>query len=262
MIVTTTDGCRLNAMGTGREKGRALVLSNSLGTDVTLWDRQMAAFSAVRDVWRYDTRGHGGSDAPVGEYSIARLGQDLLAVMDHAGLARADLCGISIGGMTALWVAIHAPDRVRRLVLANTGAKIGNLDLWRERIRVASSEGVGGLADATMQRWFTAGFRQRDPGTVAHFHSTMAGTRAAGYVGCCAALRDADLRDAASQVRTPALVITGAQDPATTPADGEWLRQAIPGARLVQLESAHLSNVECAGAFTPAVLDFLTMQEA
>jgi 3-oxoadipate enol-lactonase len=135
------------------------VLSNSLGTDVSLWQRQFQPFSVAREVWRYDTRGHGRSDAPAGDYSIASLGQDLLAVMDHAGVAAADICGISIGGMTALWVAINAPDRIRRLVLANTGAKIGTLETWGERMDVAEFRGLAPLADAAMERWFTSAFR-------------------------------------------------------------------------------------------------------
>ena len=263
MTVTTNDECRLNAVGpvnAGR-RGQALILSNSLGTDVSLWERQLVPFSEAHDVWRYDTRGHGSSGVPPGDYSIARLGEDLLAVMDHAGIVAADICGISIGGMTALWVAINAPERVRRLVLANTGAKIGTLDLWRERMAVARSEGVGPLADGAMQRWFTAGFRERDPQAIEHFRSAMAATNPVGYLGCCAALRDADLRDASSQVHAETLVITGTHDPATLPADGEWLCDHIPGARLVELDAAHLSNVEAADRFNQAVLEFLRPEE-
>jgi 3-oxoadipate enol-lactonase len=257
VLVTTNDGCRLNAVATTNEPAEALVLSNSLGTNLTLWDRQLPSLSTHRRVLRYDTRGHGESDAPDGEYSIARLGEDVLAVMDGAGVRRADLCGISIGGATALWVAVHAPHRVRRLVLANTGAKIGTLDLWRERIHLATSGGLSVLADGAMQRWFTPAFREREPALVAQFHSTMAGTSPSGYAGCCAALRDADLRGVASRVQTPTLIITGAHDVATTPADGEWLRDAIPGARLVQLETAHLSCVEAPEHFSSVVLEFL-----
>ena len=259
-MLTLNDGCRLHvaapAAGDGK-RPEALILSNSLGTDVSLWDQQVSALSAGRSVWRYDTRGHGQSDAPAGDYTIERLGRDLLAVMDQAGLESADLCGISIGGMTALWIAINEPARVRRLVLANTAARIGTLDLWHDRMSTARSQGIAALADGSMQRWFTAGFREREPATIEHFRSTMASTKAAGYLGCAAALRDADLRESVSAVRARTLVITGTHDPATTPADGEWLRDRIPGAQLVELDAAHLSNVEAADQFNAAVSAFL-----
>lgn len=233
-----------------------MVLSNSLGTDQSLWDFQAAAFSRQRAVWRYDTRGHGGSEVVAGDYSIERLGKDLLSVIDATGSDRVDLCGVSIGGLTALWVALYAPDRVRRIVLANTAARIGDVDVWSARIKTVAAEGTAALADATMRRWFTPEFRAARPDVVARFHSTLAGTNAAGYAGCCAALRDADLRDQVPRVACPALVVTGRQDPATPPAQGQWLAEHIPGARLVNLDAAHLANVERSDEFNSAVLSF------
>jgi 3-oxoadipate enol-lactonase len=234
-----------------------MVLSNSLGTDHSLWDFQVPAFSGERAVWRYDTRGHGDSDKPAGDYSIDRLGKDLVAIIDATGAGRVDLCGVSIGGMTALWVALHAPDRVRRLVLANTAARIGDVDMWSARINTVRSEGPGALADATMARWFTPEFRAARPEVVARFHSTIAQSDAAGYVGCCAALRDADLRALTPQVACPTLVVTGRHDPATPPAQGQWLAEQIRGAKVVELDAAHLSNVERAEEFNVAVAGFL-----
>src|ERR1044071_9471928 len=157
MFVTTDDGCRLHVVA-GSPGKTPIVLSNSLGTDVGLWDLQVVPFAAHYSVWRYETRGHGLSDAPAGDYSIDPLGAGLIAVIAATGSDRVDLCGISIGGMTALWVALHAPDRVRRLILANTAAKIGHLELWTERIRVAQTEGMAPLADASMGRWFTEAY--------------------------------------------------------------------------------------------------------
>jgi 3-oxoadipate enol-lactonase len=255
--VTTDDGCGLSVVTEGIDAGPPLVLSNSLGTDHRLWDRQVAALAAAHRVCRYDMRGHGASDAPGGEYSIERLGRDVLAVMDACDIERASLAGISIGGIVSLWVACYAPDRVERLVLANTAARIGNDDLWHERIRVVRTDGMSALADATMARWFTAPFREREPGTVALFREMVSSTRVDGYVGCCAALGDADLRSLAGRVRAATLVIGGAHDVATTAADGRWLADTIPGARFVTLDSAHLSNVECAEAFTGALVEFL-----
>lgn len=255
MFVSTDDGCRLNVIP-GPPGSVPMVLSNSLGTDHSLWDFQMPAFSRQRQVWRYDTRGHGDSDKPQGDYSIERLGKDLVAIIDATGAGRVDLCGVSIGGLTALWVALNAPERVRRIVLANTAAQIGDVSMWSARLTTVRTEGLGALADATMARWFTPEFRAARPEVVARFHTTSAHADVAGYAGCCAALRDADLRDMVSQVTCPALIVTGRHDPATPPAQGRWLAEQITGARLVELEAAHLSNVERAEEFNAAVLKF------
>jgi 3-oxoadipate enol-lactonase len=235
----------------------SILLSNSLGTDAQLWDRQVEPFAASYRVWRYDMRGHGASEAPASDYTIARLGQDVLSIMDVNAISRAHLCGISIGGLVALWVAVHAPERVDRLVLANTAARIGNEALWNERMRVARAGGLAALAEAAIGRWFTEPFRQREPATVARFRDTIARTPIDGYLGCCAALRDADLRPLTSRVTAKTLIVTGVHDVATTPADAAWLAGAIAGAALVELDAAHLSNVEQAEAFNDAVLAFL-----
>ena len=255
VFVSTDDGCRLSVIP-GPKGAVPMVLSNSLGTDHTLWDFQVAAFSSQRAVWRYDTRGHGGSEVVAGDYSIERLGKDLVSVIDATGSDRVDLCGVSIGGLTALWVAVHAPDRVRRMVLANTAARIGDVAMWSARIHTVSTEGTASLADATMSRWFTAAFRVARPDVVSRFHSTIARTSADGYAGCCAALRDADLREQTSRVACPTLVVTGRHDPATPPSLGCWLAEHIPGAKLVDLDAAHLSNVERSDEFNSAVLNF------
>lgn len=256
-IVThvTEDGCTLAVAIDGA--GAPLILSNSLGTDIHLWDGQLATLTEGHRVVRYDMRGHGASEAPAGDYSLERLGRDVLSIMDRQGIARAALAGISIGGIVSLWVATHAPDRIERLILANTAAKIGNDALWTERVRVVREDGLSQLADATMVRWFTERFRMEHPGTVSRFHQTVARTNPDGYIGCCAALRDADLRPLASTVSAPTLVVVGTHDVATTAADGYWLADAIPGATLVELDAAHLSNVEREDAFNDAVRTFL-----
>lgn len=257
MFVTTDDGIRLHVIGGARD-GVPLVLSNSLGTDTGLWNAQADALANSHSVWRYDTRGHGQSGAPAAEYSLDRLGKDLLAVIDASGAERADICGISIGGMTALWAAVHAPHRIRRVILANTAACIGNHGLWAERIRGARTDGMAVLAAASMVRWFTERFRTRHPDVVARLRKTFEATSVDGYVGCCTALRDADLRPVARKVACPALIVTGRHDPATPPAEGRWLADQIRGARVVDLDAAHLSNVERADEFNAAVRDFIT----
>jgi 3-oxoadipate enol-lactonase len=256
VFLTSSDGFRLHARADAAG-GVPLVFSNSLGTDLTLWDAQARGLDNRSSVWRYDTRGHGQSNAPPGEYSLDALGRDLLSVVDAASSEPVDLCGISIGGQTVLWAAIHAPQRVRRLVVANSAARIGDVALWNERIRIARSEGLKPLADASMERWFTARFRQREPETVERFRATLARTSVDGYVGCCAALRDADLRPLVRGITCPTLIITGAHDPATPPDSARWLAAEIRGARYVELDCAHLSNVECAAGFNQALRDFL-----
>lgn len=259
---TTDDGCRLAYDVTGPPTAPVLVLSNSLGTDHTLWDPQLAAFARTHRVVRYDTRGHGASDAPGGDYDIARLGRDVLSLLDGLGAARADVCGISIGGLTALWLAIHAPARVGRVVLANTAARIGSEALWHDRMRGVREDGLSALADATMTRWFTAGFRATAPATIAQRSATLAAMSPAGYLGGCAALRDADLTALVPRVTRPCLVVTGRHDVATPTEAGAWLAATIPGARLVELDAAHLSNLECAAGFTAAVAAFLNGGDA
>jgi 3-oxoadipate enol-lactonase len=255
VFVRTADGSRLHAQSEPAH-GIPLVFSNSLGTNLTLWDRQVHGVGD-RAIWRYDTRGHGQSDVPPGEYSMDQLGRDLLTVADEASREAVDLCGISIGGQTVLWAAIHAPTRVRRLIVANSGARIGDAALWNERIRVARTDGLSGLAHAAMERWFTPAFRSREPATVERFRETMTRTDAHGYAGCCAALRDVDFRPLVRQVKCPTLIIAATHDPATPPDSARWLANEIQGARYLELDCAHLSNVECADAFNGAVRDFL-----
>jgi 3-oxoadipate enol-lactonase len=257
MAEVIVDGCRLSYCVDGPKNAPALLLSNPIGSTVDLWDPQVEGFSRAFSVIRYDTRGHGRSDAQPGEYTLDELGRDVLAVLDGVGVWRAHLCGLSLGGITALWLGVHAPERIGRLVAANTGARIGTTELWAERIRNVRSQGMRTIADAAMPRWFSDGFRERHPTTVERFRAMLAGASAQGYVGCCAALRDADLRDDIHRIRASTLVIAGAHDEATPPANAESIRDRVAGARMVTLDAAHISNVEQSEAFTSAVLEFL-----
>ena len=254
----TADGCRLSFSITGSEQAPALLLLNALGTTTGLWDAQITPLSRVLRVIRCDTRGHGGSDAPPGDYTLDRLGQDALAVLDAAGVQRAHVGGVSLGGLTALWLALRAPERADRIVAANTGARVGTPEMWRQRIDAAREAGMAALADPATQRWFTERFRREDPATVDRFRAMISGCPAAGYAGCCAVLRDADLRDEIHRIDAPTLVVTGTHDPATPPSLGEGIRNAVAGARGVELDAAHLANVEQPDAFNAAVIEFLT----
>ena len=200
-VHTTDDGCRLDYAVSGPDDAPPLVLSNSLGSDRGMWDAQADALARRYRLLRYDTRGHGASDAPTGDYSLARLARDLLTLMDHAEIARAHVAGVSLGGLTAMWLGVHAPDRVDRLVLANTAARIGSVPMWTERMRLVETGGLAAIADATMDRWFTAGFRAARPEAVDRIRATLEAVPVSGYLGCCAALRDSDLRDDMARVR-------------------------------------------------------------
>jgi 3-oxoadipate enol-lactonase len=241
----------------GSADAPAVLLINSIASTRELWARQLPALSARYRVIRYDARGHGQSSAPAGDYTLEQLGRDALAILDDAQAAAAHVCGISLGGLTAQWLGVHAPDRLKSLVLANTAARIGTVDSWTERIALVRAKGMSAVADLTIPRWFSPEFQERDPETVRGFRTMIQACPPEGYIGCCAALRDADLRDAIGSIARPTLVIASTADVAT-PAEGlAYIRDRVPGARMVTVDSRHLSNIECAEEFTAAVLDFL-----
>lgn len=254
---TTGDGCRISYQFDGPEGAPVLLLSNSLGTDRGMWAPQMAAFTQKFRVLRYDTRGHGQSDAPAGAYSLDRMGRDIIELLDALGLETADFCGLSLGGMMGQWLGIHAPERVRRLVLANTSSYMGPPSAWDARIATVKAQGMAPLAEASAERWFTAAFRETGQDAIAPIAATLQTTDATGYAGACAGIRDMDLRRTVALVERPVLVIGGALDPSTPPPHSEALARTIKGAQLVMLEAAHLSNVEQPEQFAKAVLDFL-----
>lgn len=252
------DGCRLAYRFDGPSDAPVLVLSNSLGTRMAMWEAQVPAFSERFRVLRYDSRGHGASDAPPGAYGLDRLGRDVVELLDALGLDRVAFCGLSLGGMVGQWMGMRAPERLTRLVLANTSGFMGPPSAWDARIAAALSQGMAPLAAASVARWFTPDFAARDPQAVAAIEDGLMRTSPQGYAGCCAAIRDMDLRRVASLIPTPALVISGTADPATPPDHGEALATTLPDARLTLLDAAHLSNVEQPAAFTAAVLGFLS----
>jgi 3-oxoadipate enol-lactonase len=258
MLFTDRAGVRLAYQVDGSPDRPALLLSNSLGSTMALWDEQVGVLSHRYCVIRYDLRGHGESAAVPRDYTLDELGHDALAVLDACRVARAHVCGISLGGMTAMWLAAHASSRVNHLVLANTGARIGSDDMWQGRIAQVRAEGMAAIARQAMGRWFTSAFIAEAPDTVRNFQAMLEGCDPAGYVGCCAALRDADVRPVLRSIRARTLVIAGTHDPATPVADHQALRDAIRGAQLVELDAAHLSNVEQPRAFTDAVLTLLS----
>lgn len=241
----------------GPEGAPVLILSNSLGSNLHMWDPQMPELTRHFRVIRYDSRGHGKSVAPEGPYSLDQLGMDALAILDALGVRKANWMGLSKGGGVGQWLLINAPDRIERAVLANTAARFASPDVWNERLRVVREQGLGGLVDGTIDRWFTKGFREQSPDAVARIREGFLATPALGWAACASALRDVDLREALRSVRAPVLVVAGKHDLGTPPAAGREIADAIPGAQYVELDAAHLSNVESTEAFNRAVIGFL-----
>lgn len=262
MPFARADGLTLHYRIDGGDGLPWLVLSNGLGTDLSMWDPQIPALARAFRILRYDTRGHGSSLATSRSLSIDDLGRDVLALLDHAGVRRAHFCGLSMGGMIGMWLGMHAPDRLNSLVLANTAARIGPPTMWNERIGIVNATGMKAISDAAVARWFTADFLAREPGITGALKASMERTAVEGYVSCCAAVRDTDLREAISRIELPVLVINGAHDIATPPADGRFVAQRIAGARSLTLEAAHLSNIELPHEFSEALLSFCRANDA
>lgn len=234
-----------------------LVLSNSLGTDLSMWDPQISEFTKRFRVLRYDTRGHGKSSVTPGPYSAKQLANDVLALADGLELDRFHFCGLSMGGMTGLWLAANAHQRLNKVVICSASAKFGSLETWSTRIETVRKQGMKPAAAATVERWFTSAFRAKNPSATADIQKMVEAVNPEGYISCCAAVRDFDFREQLGKIHTLTLVISGAYDPATPPADGRFLADHIPDARYVELNAAHLSNVEDADRFTQEVSGFL-----
>ena len=241
------------------EDGRpALILSHSLGLDQGMWDAQVADFLPHFRVIRYDTRGHGASDGAAGDYTIAELGGDALAVADAAGADRFAFCGLSLGGMIGQWLAAHAAGRVTHLVLANTSSRHTDPGVMEDRRRAVLEGGMPAVADVVMRRFFRESTLAAGPPAVSWARRTLLATSPAGYAGCCAAIRDMDQTALLARIAAPTLVIGGDHDVAMPwEPHGEVLTRSIAGARAVRLPAAHISNLECPRAFSAAVLEFL-----
>lgn len=254
-----SDGVRLAYRIDGPDDAPPLIMVNSLGTDMHMWDPQVAQLSSTFRLIRYDCRGHGASDVPPGDYTLEQLGHDLLALLDTLHLEQAHICGLSLGGITALWCAVMHPKRVTRVVLANTAACIGTNESWHARIDAVKAGGMLRIRDAILARFLSARFRQQHPEIVQQISEMVAAINPVGYIGACAALRDADLRTMVSTIRLPALILAGELDEATPASQARELHADLVGSQLtIFSETAHLSNIERPKEFSQAVLDFLT----
>ena len=260
MKTVIVDGVPLAYRVDGPADAPPLVLVNSLGTNLRMWERQVATLGERLRVVRYDIRGHGCSGVSEPPITLARLGGDLLALIDHLDIARAHICGVSLGGLIALWCAIHHPERVARAVFANTAARIGSVESWSARIELVRQGGMAAVREMALARFFSPTFRAHHPEVADAFGAMLEATDPAGYIAACTALRDADLRPLVPTVRVPSLILAGALDESTPPSQSEELHAAIPGSTLVVLpEASHLSNVEQPEAFNAQLLRFLAV---
>jgi 3-oxoadipate enol-lactonase len=242
----------------GHQGAPVVVLSSSLGTTQELWERQVPVLADRFRVLTYDHPGHGASQFPEQPSTVERFANGLLGLLDELELERVSLCGVSLGGMVGMALALDAPERVERLVLACTSAYLGPPDGWTERARIVRAQGMEAIADTVVGRWFTPELEREEPETVARFRAMLASTRPEGYARCCEAVGAWDARARISEIAVPVLVVAGADDPATPVEHAELVVSGIPGARLQMLErAAHLANVERAEEFTTAVLEHL-----
>lgn len=255
--IADVGGNRIHYQVDGREGAPWLVFCNSLGTDLTMWHPQVAALGGHFRILRYDRRGHGRSGTPPGPYSMADLGRDVIGLMDALGIERAHFCGLSIGGLVGQWLALNAPARIERLVLASTAAKIGTADGWQARAAQVRGEGMEALAEATVERWFSPAFAVAAPDVVAAVVAPLRQVRVEGYAGCCAALAGADFRDDLGRIEVPVLAIAGDDDPVTTPSDLRHIAEGVADGRCVELPGRHICNVESAPAFSTRLEQFL-----
>lgn len=258
MPFANVNGLRLFYRFEGQAGKPVVVFAHSVGTDHGMWATQAADLMPHFQILRYDTRGHGASDAPAGEYSVEMLGRDALALADSLGISKFAWCGLSMGGAIGQWIAVNAPDRLTKLVLANTSLQFTPRSNWENRINAVNQGGMASIAEIAMQRFFSAETLARHDPYVASIKSVLLGTDAAGYLGCCAALRDFDVRKSLPQIRVPTLIIAGDRD-VSTPWEGhsEVLAREIPGAQSVRLPAAHLSNLERPRSFSAALFGFL-----
>jgi 3-oxoadipate enol-lactonase len=257
---TKTNGIDTNYELHGKEGAPWLVLSHSLACSVRMWDPQIEALKGSYRILAYDTRGHGGSEAPKGAYTLELLADDLKALLDGLGVQKPHYCGLSMGGMIGQTFALKYPGVFRSLMLADTTsrypAEAG--PLWQQRIGIAEEKGMQPLVQPTLERWFTEPFRKSNPGPVAEIGKLIAATPVAGFVGCCHAIPKINLTARLKEIKTPMLVICGDQDPGTPPAMAKEIHENAPGSKLVMIpNAAHLANLENPAPFTRAMQEFL-----
>ncbi|APO79628.1 3-oxoadipate enol-lactonase 2 (plasmid) [Rhizobium etli 8C-3] len=250
---------RIDGEGIGSQEKPWLMFCNSLGTDLHMWDGQISELSRGFRILRYDSRGHGLSSAPSGPYALSDLGNDAIALLDGLNIDQAHFCGLSIGGLTGQWLGIHAGTRLGSIAVCATAAKIGTAESWAARIDFVRANGLAALKDATVERWFTPQFQAARPDTVAAVIDSFVATSIEGYIGCCAALAEADLRENLRQIVNPVLAVSGDCDPVCPPNDLEDIAACVQRGTHLSLSGRHIVNMASEQAFNTALISFLTI---
>lgn len=241
----------------GTPNSPVLIFSHSLGANTAMWDGVAELLLPYFRVIQYDTRGHGHSESPAGEYTLEELGRDVIHLMDSLGIQKASFCGLSMGGLIGQWLGINAPERIEKLIISNTAARIGTAEGWQQRINVVKASGLADLAEPMMPRWFADACLKEKPALIADIISNFIANNPDGYTSCCAAIRDADLREDLRKIAIKTLVINGEDDAVTTVSDAEYLANHIPGAQLKIVPGRHLPATEDPANYAEVLLNFL-----
>ena len=242
----------------GPEDGPVLLVANSLMANGSMWDGNVAALSDRYRVLRYDKRGHGASGVSNGPYTIAQLADDAIGLLDALQIDKAHFMGLSIGGMIGQQLGARFPERILSLSLCNTASEMPPRSLWEERFAIARAQGIVGLVDGTIQRWFTAPFIKRAPQEIEKVRQMILGTNLDGYIACGSAVRDMAQSTMLLKIKTPTLVLSGRDDPACTVDQGTVLHRLIDHSKMVVIEqAAHLSNIEQPEVFNRTVREFI-----
>ena len=241
----------------GDARKPAIIFSNSLGTNYQMWQPQINFFKKEYVIVCYDTRGHGASTAPQGPYSIEQLGTDVVNLLDHLNIQKANFCGISMGGLTGQWLAIHHPERFNHVIVCNTAAKIGQEQAWNDRAQLVREQGLKPIAETAASRWFTEPFIRSNTAIVESLSNDLGAGSPEGYASCCEALAKADVREQLKNITVPTLVVAGQKDPVTTVADAQYIINNVRSSSLFEINASHISNIEQPKAFNQAMQSFL-----
>lgn len=233
-----------------------LIFSNSLGTDHTMWEKQIATLKDTFHIITYDTRGHGRSEV-IADTTLQNLGEDVIDILDNLKIEKAYFCGISMGGITGLWLAVHYSERFNGIIVANSAAKIGTSEGWLQRAGIVEENGLADIVATTHTRWFSEDFDYKDDEVATHTIDTLGNTPPQGYANACCALASADVREDLAEISVPLLIIAGEKDPVTTVADGEFIVQHCTTASLAKINASHLSNIEQSDDFNQRVEQFI-----
>ena len=254
------NGTTLHVRVEGPASGPVLLFSNSLATDLSMWDDQVSYFSQWYRVVRYDTRGHGKSEPAAAPYNLSTLAEDVRSLLDALGIAAVNYCGLSLGGMIGQLFAARYHQRLLSLSLCDSAAKLRR-EVWEKRIAIAHKDGIGPLVEPSLGRWFTQPFRDKNPALIEGIRQMIKGTSVNGYIGSATAIMEMDNFPQLPRIATPTLIIVGSKDPATPPSDSEMMHQKIAGSRMVVIEdAAHLPNIEQTDEFNNILGEFLNAQ--